>query len=96
MDKIKDLVKDRGWKTLLGGVVSIGAAVFGVYSGEVSWQEAARYLSEGLIAIGIGHKLDKVKNSNVHKNIEDIIGGIVSGVTANGMHEGNTGATKPL
>jgi putative effector of murein hydrolase len=52
---------NRGWKTILGSVTAMIAAVVGAYLGDIPITEALTTVSEGIIAIGIGHKLDKIR-----------------------------------
>lgn len=54
---------NRGWKTILGSITTIIAAVVGAYLGDVPVSEALTTVSEGVIALGIGHKLDKLRKS---------------------------------
>lgn len=65
---LKEELKMEGWKTKLGGVGTIlsGLAILaGVLSGDSvninQLAEAALVVFAGLGAIGLGHKLDKVK-----------------------------------
>jgi hypothetical protein len=55
---------NRGWKTILGSVAAMIAAIVGAYLGDVPVTEALTTVSEGIIAIGIGHKLDKIRGDS--------------------------------
>ena len=56
----------QGWKTKLGGGLAIlsGVAGYGVtffgYQG-LTWDVAMGLVSAGFIALGLGHKFDKLK-----------------------------------
>jgi len=56
----------QGWKTKLGGGLAIVAGVLGYgvtffgYSG-LTWDVAMGMVSAGFIALGLGHKFDKIK-----------------------------------
>lgn len=52
---------NRGWKTIFGSITAMIAAVVGAYFGDVPISEALTTVSEGVIALGIGHKLDKLR-----------------------------------
>jgi len=56
----------EGWKTkvgggllIAGGVTGYGAALLG-FPG-LSWDVALGMISAGFVAIGLGHKFDKIK-----------------------------------
>ena len=57
----------QGWKTKLGGALAIAAGVLGYgvtffgYSG-LTWDVAMGMVSGGFIALGLGHKFDKIKD----------------------------------
>ena len=56
----------EGWKTKVGGGLAIAAGVVGYavtffgYSG-LTWDVAMGMVSAGFIALGLGHKFDKIK-----------------------------------
>ena len=56
----------EGWKTKLGGGLAIAAGVLGYavtlfgYPG-LTWDVAMGMVSAGFIALGLGHKFDKIK-----------------------------------
>jgi len=56
----------EGWKTKIGGGLAIAAGVLGYgvtffgYPG-LTWDVAMGMVSAGFIALGLGHKFDKIK-----------------------------------
>ena len=56
----------QGWKTKVGGGLAIAAGVLGYgvtffgYAG-LTWDVAMGMVSAGFIALGLGHKFDKIK-----------------------------------
>jgi hypothetical protein len=50
-----------GWKTTTGAVLTALSTIFGMYNGNVSIVEGVQIIGAALSAIGLGHKLDKIK-----------------------------------
>lgn len=48
-----------GWKTLSAGIGAIAYGIGGVVAGLHDANTAVSYVLSGLVALGIGHKLDK-------------------------------------
>lgn len=49
-----------GWKTKLAGAASIGWGLYQIVEGRSD--EGMRYVIEGLAVLGIGHKLDRLRD----------------------------------
>jgi len=70
LNKIKEAINMKGWKTLAGGIglilSGLGLVVQGITAGDLTKvQEGIVLISLGLGGIGIGHKIEKTTNGGV-------------------------------
>jgi len=55
-----------GWKTIIGSTILFGLGAFLLY--HKKWDDGARLIGEGMIALGIGHKVEKGFRAQRHKD----------------------------
>ena len=54
----------KGWKTALAGILSITWGIGGWVTGVHDFNEAMNYLISGFSILGVGHKLDKLREES--------------------------------